>query len=42
MSVATVDEDMKTKQVEFYYDPTPMMMTLNGGKVECPEANKQK
>ena len=41
-AIAIVDSDLKIKQLEFYYDPNPFMMTLNGGKVECPHANKQK
>lgn len=36
-----VDDNLKVKEIQFYYDPTPMMMTLNGGQIETPDAPTQ-
>ncbi|ELT92921.1 hypothetical protein CAPTEDRAFT_165269 [Capitella teleta] len=40
-AILQVDEELRVKEIQFYYDPTPIMMALTGGKVVCPEAHKQ-
>jgi hypothetical protein len=40
-AILQVDGNLKVKEIQFYYDPTPLMMVLSGGKIECPNAHRQ-
>ena len=40
-AVVRVDSELRVQEMELFYDPTPFMMKLNGGKVECPGAATQ-